>query len=155
MHAAASSVGVSAGASFMLAEYSAPPAPALRQFPSYRQQPTLPVSLPLSRFATNDISLSPDPAQLQSNTTQIFPLSPGSRSLTPCYDLAEFYSENSCTVMSQSPVSDAAVGHSEMLLAPSWSTPLGCGPKGCGIACVRRCCRVFGVVISYVPVHAS
>ena len=37
---------------------------------------------------------------------QLYPSSLGSRSSTLCYDLAEFDSENSCTVMSSSPVSE-------------------------------------------------
>ena len=61
------------------------------QFPSDRSQ---------------DFALTPDAAQLHSVVTQLYPSSPGSRSSTPCYDLAEFDSENTHTAMSSSPVSD-------------------------------------------------
>ena len=76
-----------------IAEYSAPPAPVVCPFPSDRRRPTLTVSLP--RFATQDFALKPDTALPHSVATQLYPSSPGSRSSTPCYDLAEFDSKNS------------------------------------------------------------
>ena len=57
-HSASSPVGTSAGASIVIAEYSALPAPVVRPFPSDRRRPILPVSvsLPLPRFASQDIT---------------------------------------------------------------------------------------------------
>ena len=73
-----------------------------RQCARFRQIPTLPVSLP--RFATQDVAL--DIALSLSVATQLYPSSPGSRSSTPCFDLADLDSECSRAAMSSSPVSD-------------------------------------------------
>ena len=99
-----------AASSPAIAAYSALPAPVVRPFPSKRRRPTLPVSLPLRRFATHDITPTPDPAH-------------------PCYDLAEFDLDNSRVVMSESPVSDVvSVVSFEMLSATSRLAPLS--PQG-------------------------
>ena len=90
-----------------VAQYSAPPAPVVCPFPSDRRRPTLPVSLPLPRFTTQYFALYPDTAQWDLVATQLYPSSPGSRSSTPCYDLAEFDSENCRIAMSGSLVFDA------------------------------------------------
>ena len=58
-----SPIGTSAAVS--IAQYSAPLAPVVCPFPSGRRQPILPMSLPLPRFATQDIApdtLGHDPA---------------------------------------------------------------------------------------------
>ena len=89
-----------------MAQYSGPPAPVVCPFPSDRRQPILPVSLPLPHFATQDSALDLVTAHSHLVSTQLYPSSPGSRSSTPCYDLAEFDSENPRTAMSGSPVSD-------------------------------------------------
>ena len=88
-------------------------------FPSDRRQPTLPVSLPLPRFTKYDTTLTPDPTQPQSDATQLYPLSPGSGSSTPCFD-----SDNSCVVMSDV----VSVVSLDMLSAASRFSPLN--PQG-------------------------
>ena len=114
MHAASPPVGASVGASVAIAEYSVSPAPVVR---------------PLPRFATQDITLTPDPAQLRSEANQLFPLSTGSGSSTSCNDMSVFDSDNSRLVVSDSPVSDVvSVVSLDMLSATSLCAPLS--PQG-------------------------
>ena len=62
---------------------------------------------------------------MSSFSTELYPLSPGSGLCTPCYDLAEFYSENSRVVMSELPVSDVvSVVSLDMLSATNRFAPL-------------------------------
>ena len=84
--------------------YSAPLAPAVRTFLLIQQIPALPVSLLLLRFAVPGTDMTPAPTQPQPDVvvTQQYPSSPGSRLLTPLYDLAEFESANSSVAMSES-----------------------------------------------------
>ena len=96
-----------------LAEYSAQPAPVVCPFPSDRRRPTLPVSLPQPRFGTQDFALQPDTAQSHSVTTLLYPSSTVSWSSTPCYDLAEFDSENSRTDTQTDPLLSAAEIHNK------------------------------------------
>ena len=115
-HVASSLIVTSAGASVVIAEYSVPTAPIVRPFPSDRWRPTL------DRWR-------PDTAQPHSVVTQLYPSSPGSRSSTPCYDLAEFDSENSQAAMSDYPVSDVMyVVSVDMFSATSPFAPLN--PQG-------------------------
>ena len=83
-----------------MAQHSAARAPVVGPVPSDRRRPTLPVSLPLPRFATQDFVLDPDTVQSHLVVTQLYPASPGSQSSTPCFDLAKFDSENSRTALS-------------------------------------------------------
>ena len=99
------------------------------------------MSLPLPGFATQEFALT----QSHLVVTQLYPSSPGSRSSTTCYDLADVDSENSRTAMSSSPVSD--------LVVPS--VYRGCGPWGCGVTGVRRCCHVLGYVDYYKLILAT
>ena len=99
--------------------------PVVCPFPLGRRRPTLLVSLLLPCFATQDLALEPDTAQSHSVATQLYPSS------TPCYDLAEFDSENSCTAMSCSSVSDVvSVVPVDMLTETSRFAPLSpqCSP---------------------------
>ena len=86
------------------------------------------MSLPLPRFATQDSLWNRIP---HSVATQLYPSSPGSRSSTPCYDLAEFDLDNSRTAMSCSPVSEVvSMVPVDTLTATSRSAPLSpqCSP---------------------------
>ena len=98
--AAMSPVGPSAGvsATTQIADYRAPPAPVVRPLPSIWQRPTLPVSLPLPRFAASDPELTPRPAPAPA---QQYHLPLGSGLLTPLYDLAKFDSANSSVARSE------------------------------------------------------
>ena len=73
-------------------KYSAPQVSRMCSVPSGWRRPILPASLLLPRcFATQDGA--PDIAQSFSVATQLHTSSPGSRSSTPCLDLAAFDSE--------------------------------------------------------------
>ena len=64
--------------------------------------------------------VSPRRISLGSDATQLYPLSPGCGSSTPCYGLAEFDSDNSRVVITESPVSDVvSVVSFDMLSATS------------------------------------
>ena len=83
------------------------------------------MSLTLPSFATQDFALTPEAAQPHLVVTQLYPSSPGSWMSTPCYDLAEFDSDNSHTVMSNSPVYDIVyVVPVDMFSATSRFVPL-------------------------------
>ena len=114
-----SPVGTSAAVS--VAQNSAPVAPVMCPFLSGQRRLSLAVSLPLPRFATQDVA--PDTAH--SIATQLCPSSPASRSSTPCFDLADFDSECYRAAMSSSPVSDVVpVAPVDLLSETSWFVPV-------------------------------
>ena len=104
----------------------------------------------MTRFATQDFALDLDTAQSHLVVTQLYPASPGSQSSTPCYDLAEFDTENYRTALSGSTVSDVvSVVPEDMLMDTSRFAPLrpqsspvsieAVDQGGCGVAGARRC----------------
>ena len=69
------------------------------------------------------------PSPVRSEVTQLYPLSPGSGSSNPCYDLSVFDFDKSRLVVSESPVSDVvSVVTLEMLSAMIVCAPLS--PQG-------------------------
>ena len=56
-----------------VAQYRAPPAPVVCLVPSVRRRPTLPVSLPLPRFAVQNFALDPVTTPSHLVATQLYP----------------------------------------------------------------------------------
>ena len=84
-------------------KYSAPQVPRMCSASFCWRRPILPVSLPLPRFSTQNV------ASDIGQSSQRYPLSPGSRSSTPCLDMAAFDSECSGSATMGSPVSAVVV----------------------------------------------
>ena len=121
-HDESSPVGTSTAVS--IAQYSAPLAPVMCPVLSGRRRLSLPVSmsLPLPRSTTRDVT--PDTAPSLPVEIRPCPSSPGSRSSTPVFDLAEFDSECSRAAMSSCPVSDVVpVAPVDLSSETSWVVP--------------------------------
>ena len=88
-------------------KYSVPQVPRMCSVPSGWWRPILPVLLPLPPFATQVVVLYI--GQSSSVATQRYSSSPGSRSSTPCLDLAAFDSECYWSAKNGSPVSAVIV----------------------------------------------
>ena len=81
--------------------------PKLRSVPYSWRQPSLPVSLPLPRFA--DRAFEPTPIRSSSVVTQQYPSSPGSQVSTICIDLDDFDSDCSRSIEISYPVLSVVV----------------------------------------------